>query len=1009
MNLPGEITRRVQWLAYRIEPAKDGRTTKIPYRATGGGRASATDPATWTDFETALANGRRFDGIGFVFTADDPFVGIDLDKCRDLATGELTPQAQGIVNALDSYTEISPSGAGLHIICKGRLPEGGRRKDGVEMYSEGRYFTMSGNHFPGTPHEVFDRTAELAALHARLFAKPEAARPVPAAGFAFLPDDAALLEKARSAKNGGEFTALFDNGDLSAYGSDESRADLALCKQLLFWTGGDAERAERLFNQSALGQRDKWQRGDYRRRTFDKAAANLTKVYSPRPSRLRPERKAGPAPRRQDAETPDTATVDNPAPSASEEPKAVENDADSIPALADAILSEDHFAQDGAGVLYVFAGGVYAPEGEKRVKKRVKALLEKAGLSDKWSSHKASEVCKYICVDAPLLWDAPPLDTVNVLNGLLDVNRRELRPHDTAFLSTVQIPVRYDPAADCPHWKEFIRTSFSDDTQELAFEVAAWLLTPDISIQKAVLCLGEGSNGKSAWLTGVTAFLGKANVAALSLQKLEEDKFAAARLLGKLANICPDLPSKHLSETGTFKALTGTEAQIHGEIKFKDSFEFVPTARLLFSANQPPRSGDATHAFYRRWLVVPFGRTFEEGTAFVPIPRHILDARLADPQELSGVLNHALALLPRLRKQGFTETASMRHAWNEFRQETDPLAVWLDRETVAEPEAITPRHIVRDTFAADCRQRGQTPLSGTNFGLAIKRLRPGLHEAQRTFSGKVTWCYIGLRLREEDETPSHPSQGSQGLSNCIPLETNPLPESEKQESISTIGNNSKTPVKSVNPVNVSSLKIKATQTQKEMASLVAKRRVEANDATRKANQDAGEEGNYSRDYYGALAEIVVRQFLETKGVIDAAALVSNRPDKRPDLILHGVRVEVKASRPKYDSLAINQEQHDTRRPAPDYYLPCLFDSTGEHLSVMFPIPHADVSRWPMATGKNGSRFYHAPRATLTNPRSLPELLEGLNTAERERTRPNSAAPPLATTEESHATLAAMMR
>src|SRR5262249_30584222 len=154
-------------------------------------------------------------------------------------------------------------------------------------------------------------------------------------------------------------------------------------------------------------------------------------------------------------------------------------------------------------------------------------------------------------------------------------------------LSTVQIAVSFDPAAKCPHIERFVRSVFPDDTQLLPFEIVAWLMLPDANIQKAVLLLGEGANGKSVWLNLLLTFLGRENVSALSLHRIEADKFSAARLVGKLCNIGADLPTAALSGTSMFKALTGGDL-IPAERKFESSFEFRPFARLLFSANSAP-------------------------------------------------------------------------------------------------------------------------------------------------------------------------------------------------------------------------------------------------------------------------------------------------------------------------------------------------------------------------------------------------------------------------------------
>ena len=420
------------------------------------------------------------------------------------------------------------------------------------------------------------------------------------------------------------------------------------------------------------------------------------------------------------------------------------NDGLSVQQIADAITAKHRFARDAGGRLYVYQNGCYQPDGASFIAQQVKKLLVSMKLASKWTSHKSDEVVKYLSVDAPLLWEQPPRDQVNVLNGLLDVNTRALSQHSADFLWPVRIPVKYDPSARCPMWDKFVKEVFPEDSEAIAWEILAWLMTPDTSIQKAILLVGEGANGKSMYLRAVLAFIGKQNTAAVSLHKLENDRFSVARLVGRLANICPDLPSTDLDSTSVFKAITGGDP-LQAEYKFKDSFEFVPYARLVFSANHLPKSQDASAAFYRRWHVVPFERTFEDGAPDT-IPSDKLDAMLSAPAELSGVLNKALEALARLRTRGFSESESTNRATDEFRQATDPLAVWLDRNTRLHPDGVTPQDRLHREYCDNCAELGRPVISKTALGRAMKKLRPTVLNYQRTVSGAVTWCYVGLSM-----------------------------------------------------------------------------------------------------------------------------------------------------------------------------------------------------------------------------------------------------------------------
>src|SRR5215218_2509349 len=147
-NIPEQLTERPQWVCWRLEE-REGKATKVPYTPGTARRASSTDLMTWSTFDQALAAYEAgeppYHGVGFCFSSADPFVGIDLDKCRDPEDGEITEWAQKIISRVqEGYVEASPSGTGVHIIIEGTVRDGGMRKGEIEMYSRGRFFTITG-------------------------------------------------------------------------------------------------------------------------------------------------------------------------------------------------------------------------------------------------------------------------------------------------------------------------------------------------------------------------------------------------------------------------------------------------------------------------------------------------------------------------------------------------------------------------------------------------------------------------------------------------------------------------------------------------------------------------------------------------------------------------------------------------------------------------------------------------------------------------------------------------
>jgi putative DNA primase/helicase len=304
VNFPARERQRVIWLVWCNETRK-GRVTKVPYCARTGQLAKSNDSSTWSTHGQAVKawkhgrnwKGKRYDGVGIGLAE---LVGVDLDGCV-LPDGTLEDWAQEMIDELGSYTEWSPN-HGVHIIVAGEWPFRERQKNlvpgrehyGPAFYGAGsaRYFTVTGNAI-GDNRTIAERTRELAVIHHRLWPEAEAkpkSRPKRdgPAGPAWVPQplnipDKELLQRAKNARDGGEFCLLWEGIWEGRYPS-HSEADFHLCRRLAFWTGKDAERIRRLFLRSDLVREDKCiERTDYLERTIQKAIAATTETYQPLP------------------------------------------------------------------------------------------------------------------------------------------------------------------------------------------------------------------------------------------------------------------------------------------------------------------------------------------------------------------------------------------------------------------------------------------------------------------------------------------------------------------------------------------------------------------------------------------------------------------------------------------------------------------------------------------------------------------------------------------------------
>lgn len=327
IQIPQEIKEIRRWICYNIEQNEKGEETKVPINALTGNYASTSNPMTWTSFKIALSGCVKYNcaGLGFILGTDEitgeTYFGVDLDNHVDKITGkkpfasadDFEEFASIFINQLNSYTEYSHSLEGVHIICKGKLPEGARKTKGVEMYDWRRFFTMTGKVINNVP--IADRTEEVIPLWKQYVnvkkdeytASYNASRPtqvqatVDEHGSVTFQEvevlevsktgslsDYELIEKIRNSQQGSDFMSLY-NGDMSYYSNDHSAADMGMCKILAFWTGCDADQMDRIFRSSAL-MRPKWERrwgdGTYGSHTIEEAIRTQREVYNPPKERI---------------------------------------------------------------------------------------------------------------------------------------------------------------------------------------------------------------------------------------------------------------------------------------------------------------------------------------------------------------------------------------------------------------------------------------------------------------------------------------------------------------------------------------------------------------------------------------------------------------------------------------------------------------------------------------------------------------------------------------------------
>ncbi|MBU4501256.1 MAG: hypothetical protein KKA79_01590 [Nanoarchaeota archaeon] len=365
--------------------------------------------------------------------------------------------------------------------------------------------------------------------------------------------------------------------------------------------------------------------------------------------------------------------------------------------LADAIMQRYRFRTlRDTGEVFYYNDGVYHPNGETLIKEEVSSMLQ-----DGSNERRAKDVIFFVRTATYI--DREEInankDLVLLKNGVFDLMSMSLKPFTPEIISTIQIPIEYNPNADCPMIKQFHSEILPKDDIPVVQELFGYSLLKGYPIQKAFMFIGSGANGKSTLMALLTRFLGQKNVSSVALQDFDMNRFATSCLYNKMANIHPDITNKSLYQTGRFKMLVGGDL-ISAEQKFRNTFTFVNHAKLIFSANQLPETQDDSDAFYRRWVIINFPNIFEGEKADAKILE-----KLTTPEELSGLFNWAVEGLKRLLETGrFSYHKSTEQIRNNYERLSNPLVCFIKDEVEIAPMGSITKDVLYSAFVEYCKK-----------------------------------------------------------------------------------------------------------------------------------------------------------------------------------------------------------------------------------------------------------------------------------------------------------------
>lgn len=735
-EIPIDLMERDTWVCWKIEESQNGRKTKRPYNPHTGSYAKSNDPTTWSDYETALEMSKNFDGIGFML--GDGIFGIDIDGVEKeiqeyLANDDVDNIVGEFIETMESYAEISPSGKGIHILVKGELPKGGRRRGNVEMYEELRFLTFTGFRIGRFTEVAEDEMGKINYLHNKYIAQPEGeAKPINNnKGTGNNLSASELIDIAKKSKNGLRFTTLYE-GDWTQFYESQSEADMAFANDLAFWTARDAAKMDEIFRKSNL-YRDKWDemrgKDTYGNITINNAIDSCTNEFIP--------------------EKTDTDfqifIMDDAVKPVKKDKRYSYDDTGNAERLKDKFGSFIRYNYTAKNWMY-YDGKRWKNDDAGKMKglvDKVIAGLKSEKISDSYEGYDNEEIKKFRTrhwkdsrnhsKKENMLKECQHLLPVhnhnfdsdfklfNTQNGYLNLDTGELLDHDKNKFFTKISNSEYTDKADCPKWEDFLDDIFLGNQELIKFiqRCAGYSLSGHTSEQVLFVLYGNGRNGKSVFLDIMNEVFGNyaTNIRpqAIMANKQKSDASPEIAKLDGARFVTTTEPNEgDRFDEGLLKQLTGGD-KVTARNLYENEFEFVPQLKLWMATNHKPYVRGTDDGIWRRFVIIPFEKQ---------IPKDKVDKDLTNKlkKELPAIMKWCVDGFLEWQKIGLAEPQSVKEQRDEYRTEMDPIEMFIDEccRRRSETSNIKSSTLFQayDNWA---KENHQYRMTNTKFGKEMKK------------------------------------------------------------------------------------------------------------------------------------------------------------------------------------------------------------------------------------------------------------------------------------------------
>jgi len=387
---------------------------------------------------------------------------------------------------------------------------------------------------------------------------------------------------------------------------------------------------------------------------------------------------------------------------------------------------------DNKTEMWIYQEGIYVPQGKSFIREYIRNILGQA-----YTGHICNEVIGKIEADTFInsedFFINEFIEEIPLENGILNIINEKLTSFTPSKIFFNKLPVTYSPDSECPNIDKHLREVLkSEDDIKVLYEIIGFCLYKEYFLEKCIMFVGDGRNGKGKTIDLIRRFLGLSNCSSVPLSSLNDDSFRVSELFGKMVNLAGDLSNTSLKETGMLKQTTGRDL-IGAKRKFLNDINFINYSKHIFACNDLPKVYDMSKGFWERWMVFEFPYTFIPKTEYDSLKAterentKIMDTdlinKISSPEELSGLLNKALEGLQRiLKNKEFSYSTGSDEIKKMWIRKADSFVSFCYDNIVEDNEGSITKANIRKAFFNYCKQHSLKGVSDRSMAITLQEM-----------------------------------------------------------------------------------------------------------------------------------------------------------------------------------------------------------------------------------------------------------------------------------------------